>query len=125
MALLYSFILLSFISITRTRCSRGCPKGLVALLFCLFLYYFVIVYCHNTGAHRAPPRGWWPRYFIFYFDFILVYFHNAHQVLAGLPQGVGDLAVFFYLILVYCHNTHQVLVPNGGGLATLFYFILN
>jgi len=27
--------------------------------------------------------------------FIFVYFHNTHQVLLGLPQGVGGLAILF------------------------------
>jgi hypothetical protein len=70
--------------------------------------------------------------FYFLFCFILVYFHNAHQVLAGLPQGVGGLAglfvfIFYYFILVHCHNTHHVRagLPQGvGGLAILFYFSL-
>jgi hypothetical protein len=32
-------------------------------------------------------------------DFILVYFHNAHQVLVGLPQGAGGLAILLYINL--------------------------
>jgi hypothetical protein len=49
-------------------CLQGCPKGLVALLVYFILY-------HN--------------------NIVSVYFYNAHQVLAGLPQGVGGLANFF------------------------------
>ena len=54
-------------------------------------------------------------------------FYNTHQVLVGLPQGVGALAFSFsfLFILVYFHNKHQVLVglPQGvGGLAGLFLF---
>jgi hypothetical protein len=43
-----------------------------------------------------------------------------HQLLVGLPQGVGGLAILFVFMLVYFHNTNQVLVglPQGiGGLA--------
>jgi hypothetical protein len=29
------------------------------------------------------------------FYFILVHFYDMHQVLAGLPQGVDDLAILF------------------------------
>jgi len=57
-----------------------------------------------------------------------------HQVLVGLPQRVGGLAIFFkftliYTILVYFHNTHQVLVglPHRGWWPcyfVLFYIIL-
>jgi hypothetical protein len=59
---------LKFIFITRTKCSKGSPKGLVALLFPLF--YIILVYSHNT-----------------------------HQVLVGLPQGIGGLAILFYFVL--------------------------
>jgi hypothetical protein len=62
------FILFWFMFTMRTRCSWGCPKGLLALLFYYILYYF---------------------------NFILVYFCNTHQVLIGLPQSVGGFAVFF------------------------------
>jgi hypothetical protein len=69
------------------------------------LFYFIFGYFHNAlGARRAPLRGWWPRYFILFISFlfilyyfILVYFHNTRQVLEGLPQGVGGLAILFYL----------------------------
>jgi hypothetical protein len=62
-------------------------------------------------------------------NFIFVYFYNTHQVLVGLPQLVGGLAILFlfYFILVYFHNRHQVLIglPQGvGGLAILFYLNL-
>jgi hypothetical protein len=55
-------------------------------------------------------------YFMFFvcisFHFISVYFYNTHQVLVGLPQGVGGLAILFYL-----YDTHQVFVglPQGDG----------
>jgi hypothetical protein len=32
------------------------------------------------------------------FCFILVYFYNKHQVLVGLPQGVGGLVLLFYFV---------------------------
>jgi hypothetical protein len=35
--------------------------------------------------------------------------YDMHQVLVELPQGVGGLAIFFSFLLVYFHNTHQVL----------------
>ena len=49
--------------------------------------------------------------FVFILYFILVYFHNTHQVLLGLPQGVGGLAILYqfllyYINLVYLYNTH-------------------
>jgi hypothetical protein len=67
------------------------------------------------------------------FYFILVYFYNTHEVIVGLPQGIGGLAILFYLfyiILVYFHITHQVLVgllQVVGGLAIYnvsFWFFL-
>jgi len=39
--------------------------------------------------------------FSFFILFILVYFHNKHQVLVGLSQGVGGLACWFIFILFY------------------------
>jgi hypothetical protein len=62
-----------------------------------------------------------------FFYFILIYFHNTHQVLVRLPQGAGGLAISFYFILyysIYFYITHQVLVrlPQGfGGLAFLLF----
>jgi hypothetical protein len=55
-----------------------------------------------------------------------------HQVIVGLRQWVGGLAILFVFILyefilVSFYNTHQVLVglPQGvGGLASLVYFSL-
>jgi hypothetical protein len=53
-----------------------------------------------------------------------------HQVLVGLPQGVGGIAILFillYFITVYVYNTHQLLtgLPQAKGLvALLLYFIL-
>jgi hypothetical protein len=49
-------------------------------------------------------------------------------VLAGLPQGVGGLAILIYinLFLLDLHNAHQVLagLPQGvDGLAILLYLI--
>jgi hypothetical protein len=44
------------------------------------------------------PQGVGGLAFLFIFYFILVYFHNRHQVLVGLPQGVGGLAILFYFI---------------------------
>jgi hypothetical protein len=32
---------------------------------------------------------------------MLVYFYNTHQMLAGLPQLDGGLAILFYFILFY------------------------
>jgi hypothetical protein len=53
---------------------------------------------HASGAGGAAPRGWWPRYFICFvfisFHFILVYFHNTHQVL----EGLGGVATLYYVI---------------------------
>jgi uncharacterized membrane protein len=40
----------------------------------------------------------------------LGYFKNTHQVMVGLPLGVGGLAISFHLILCYFYNTLQVLV---------------
>ena len=55
------------------------PQGFcgLVLLFYLFCLYVITVY------------------------FILVYCHNTHQVLVGLSQGVGSLAILFYIILIY------------------------
>jgi hypothetical protein len=50
---------------------------MVALFFYFNLYYLILVY------------------------FILFYFYNTHQVLVGLPQGVGGVAILHYLILFY------------------------
>jgi hypothetical protein len=51
---------------------------------------------------NTPPRGWWPCYFILFqlilFHVSLFNFHNAHQVLVGLPQGAGGLAILFCLV---------------------------
>jgi hypothetical protein len=33
------------------------------------------------------------------FDLILVYVHNTHQVLVGLPQEAGGLATLYFLSL--------------------------
>jgi hypothetical protein len=78
-------------------------------------------------------------YFMTYF-IILAYSHNTHQVLVGLPQEVGGLAMLFYIILVYLlyhapgarrpppwyfilfYITRRW--PPVGGLGILFYFIL-
>jgi hypothetical protein len=67
----------------------------------------------------------------FFFSFFFS-FHIMRQVFAGLPQGVGGLAIPFYTILLYLYDTHQVLVglPQGdGGIVLSFdlfclYFIL-
>jgi hypothetical protein len=62
------------------------------------------------------------------FYFILVYFYNTHQVLVGLPRGVGGLAILHYIISVYFYNTHQVLVglPQGfGGLSIFLLYYIN
>jgi hypothetical protein len=40
-------------------------------------------------------------FYSIYFNSILVYFYNMHQVLVGLPQGVGGLAILFILYLIY------------------------
>jgi hypothetical protein len=50
---------------------------------------------------------------------LLFYFHNTHQVLVGLPQGVDGL-----VILVYSYTTHQMLVglPQGDS-GLVLYFI--
>jgi hypothetical protein len=65
------------------------------------LCYFVSFSYHAPGALRASPRGWWPSYFVLFilFVLILVYFHNTHQVLVGLPLGVVGLAILFCFIL--------------------------
>jgi hypothetical protein len=34
------------------------------------------------------------------FYFILFYFYNMHQVLVGLPRGVGGLAILIYFIFI-------------------------
>jgi hypothetical protein len=44
-------------------------------------------------------------------------FYNMQQVLVGLPQGVGGVAVLFNsipynLLLVYFYDTHQELVAR-------------
>jgi hypothetical protein len=51
------------------------------------------------------------------FLFIFVHFYNTHQVLVGLPQGVGGLAILFRIYFSSLHNTHQVLtgLPQGVG----------
>jgi hypothetical protein len=56
--------------------------------------------------------------------FISIHLYNTHQVLVGLPQGVGDLANLSNLnfIVVYVYKMYQVLVglPQGvEGLAIL------
>jgi hypothetical protein len=49
--------------------------------------------------------------------------YNTHQVLVGLPQGVGGLVLLFYFIfhfiLVHFYNTHQVLVGLSQGVDDL------
>ena len=51
--------------------------------------------------------------------FILFNLYNTHQVLVGIPQGVGGLAILFYF-----YNTDHVLPQGVVGLAMLFiYFI--
>jgi hypothetical protein len=58
------------------------------------------------------------------FYFILVYFQITHQVLVGLPQGVGGLAILSYFIMICLYNMRQVLLglpQANGGLVLLFY----
>jgi hypothetical protein len=58
---------------------------------------------HAPGARRDLQKGWWPCYCnVFYFISVSVY--NTHQVLKGLPQGVGGLAVLFYFICFVCNS---------------------
>jgi hypothetical protein len=48
-------------------------------------------------------------------------------VFVGLPQGVGGLVFFLNNISVYFHDTHQVLaglLEGVGGLAIESYFVL-
>jgi len=52
----------------------GSRKGMVALFF-----YFICFVCIS-------------------FYFISIYFYNTYQVLVGLPQGVGGLAILIYFI---------------------------
>jgi hypothetical protein len=37
-------------------------------------------------------------YILYYVNFLLVYFYITHQVLIGLPQGVGGLAILLFII---------------------------
>jgi hypothetical protein len=74
----FIFTLVKFICITRIRCSQGSPKRLVALIFYFILFHFTLVY--------------------------FTVFCKLHQVLLGLPQGVGGLAILIYLIyLIYLY----------------------
>jgi hypothetical protein len=43
---------------------------------------------------------------LYLFYFILVYFYNMHQVLVGLPQGVGGLAILLYTFWFYFSLFH-------------------
>jgi hypothetical protein len=73
------------------------PQGVGGLAI-LFVFIFISLYAyHEPAPRRAPPRSWWPCYFVF----ILVYIHITNRVLVGLPQGAGDLAILVYFILVY------------------------
>jgi hypothetical protein len=63
----------------------------VALLFYFILFYLSLFLQNAQGARKATPRGWWPY-------LILVDFYNTHQVLGGLPQVVGGLAILFNMI---------------------------
>jgi hypothetical protein len=62
---------------------------------------------------------------IYFYKYSL--FHNTHQVLGGLPRGVGGFAILYFISFhfIFCFDdTHQVLVglPQGvGGPAILFY----
>jgi hypothetical protein len=42
-----------------------------------------------------------------------------HQVLIGLAQGVGGLAILFYIILHFSYYMHQVLVGLPQGVDSL------
>jgi hypothetical protein len=71
----------------------------MALLFYFVLFYFTLFLQHARGARKGLPKGLMALFFCFYlfvfisFYFILVNFYNTHQVLVGLPQGVGGLAI--------------------------------
>ena len=116
-ALLFHFILVSFHNNTH-QVLVGIPQGVAGLAI---LFYFSLFSYHAPGTRRAAPRGWWPCYYILIsFNF----FYNTHQVLVGLPQGVGGLANLSYFILIRSYNMRQVLqgLPQGdGGLVLLFY----
>jgi hypothetical protein len=78
------------------------PQGLDGLAISFnFILLFQLFLLHAPGARRAPPRGWWPCYFILFCTVIFVYFYNTHQVLVGLPQGDGGLAISFHFILLF------------------------
>jgi hypothetical protein len=56
-------------------------------------------YCGGTAPQYVPPRDELQRRDIRNdINLMLVYFYNTHQVLVGLPQGVGGLAILFYFI---------------------------
>jgi hypothetical protein len=105
-SILFYFGLFDFSFITRTRCSEGSLKGLVVVLFYHIFFVFMSV-C-----------------------FIFVCFWNVHQVLVGLPQGVGDLAILFYFILyhfvsvVFITRTRCSWGSPKGLMAWLCYFII-
>jgi hypothetical protein len=61
--------------------------------------------------------------FFILFYFILVHFYNTHQVLVGLPQGVGGLAIYFIpfiLLLLHAPRACRAFPRDYAGLAILF-----
>jgi hypothetical protein len=58
---------------------------------------------------------------------MLVYFHNAHQALVGLPQGAGGLAILFCFILFLQHAPGACWAPPRKwwpSYFVLFVFVL-
>jgi hypothetical protein len=102
LAILVYFVLYLFIDVYFYNTHQvlvGLPKGVSSLANLFYCIYFSLLYLFSyyaPSAHRAPPTGWWPWYFIFVY---FVYVHNTHQVLVGLPQAVGGLAILFYFIM--------------------------
>jgi hypothetical protein len=47
--------------------------------------------------------------------FFKAYFYNTHQVLVGLPQGVGGIAIVLYFVLYYFNNTVKVMAGQARG----------
>jgi hypothetical protein len=96
-------------------------------------------HCHTLlpriAAHYAALPDSLFYFILFYLFYVtLLYFHNTHQVLVGLPQGVDGLGILFVLIsfhsisfLFIFITLEQVLVghPQGvSGLAVLLYTFL-
>jgi hypothetical protein len=62
-------------------------------------HILLLALLHTATHYCTLPHC--QRVYDFLIKFILVYFHKTHQVLVGLPEEFGGLAIFFYYKLIY------------------------